>query len=95
MQVILKPAPADSQELYLGSLTRSASDAKRHDLRFVEDDWESPTLGASGVGWEIWLDDMESANSPIFSRSAASNPRPGSTELTYGLERLATAISRA
>jgi glycyl-tRNA synthetase alpha chain len=89
MQVILKPAPADSQELYLASLTALGIDARRHDIRFVEDDWESPTLGAWGLGWEVWLDGMEISQFTYFQQVGGIECEPVSTELTYGLERLA------
>jgi glycyl-tRNA synthetase alpha chain len=89
MQVILKPAPADSQELYLNSLAAIGIDAKRHDIRFVEDDWESPTLGAAGLGWEVWLDGMEVSQFTYFQQVGGIECDPVSTELTYGLERLA------
>jgi glycyl-tRNA synthetase alpha chain len=88
-QVILKPAPADSQRLYLDSLTVLGIDARRHDIRFVEDDWESPTLGASGLGWEVWLDGMEVSQFTYFQQVGGIDCDPVSTELTYGLERLA------
>ena len=88
-QVILKPAPADSQALYLKSLDALGIDAKRHDIRFVEDDWESPTLGAWGLGWEIWLDGMEVTQFTYFQQVGGIECDPVSTELTYGLERLA------
>ena len=89
LQVILKPAPADSQELYLNSLTALGIDAARHDIRFVEDDWESPTLGASGLGWEVWLDGMEVSQFTYFQQVGGFECDPVSPELTYGLERLA------
>jgi glycyl-tRNA synthetase alpha chain len=89
LQVILKPAPADSQELYLASLTALGIDARRHDVRFVEDDWESPTLGAWGLGWEVWLDGMEVSQFTYFQQVGGIECDPVSTELTYGLERLA------
>jgi glycyl-tRNA synthetase alpha chain len=89
LQVILKPAPADSQELYLASLTALGIDARRHDIRFVEDDWESPTLGAWGLGWEVWLDGMEVSQFTYFQQVGGIECEPVSTELTYGLERLA------
>jgi glycyl-tRNA synthetase alpha chain len=88
-QVILKPAPADSQRLYLDSLTALGIDANRHDIRFVEDDWESPTLGAWGLGWEVWLDGMEVSQFTYFQQVGGIECDPVSTELTYGLERLA------
>jgi glycyl-tRNA synthetase alpha chain len=89
LQVILKPAPADSQELYLQSLAALGIDGARHDIRFVEDDWESPTLGASGLGWEVWLDGMEVSQFTYFQQVGGIECDPVSTELTYGLERLA------
>jgi glycyl-tRNA synthetase alpha chain len=91
-QVILKPAPADSQELYLKSLEALGVDASRHDIRFVEDDWESPTLGAAGLGWEVWLDGMEVTQFTYFQQVGGIDCDPVSTELTYGLERLAMYI---
>jgi glycyl-tRNA synthetase alpha chain len=84
--VILKPSPADSQELYLKSLEVLGIDPKRHDIRFVEDDWESPTLGAWGLGWEVWCDGMEVSH--YFQQVGGIECNPVSTELTYGLERL-------
>jgi glycyl-tRNA synthetase alpha chain len=88
-QVILKPSPADSQQLYLDSLTALGIDARRHDIRFVEDDWESPTLGAWGLGWEVWLDGMEVTQFTYFQQVGGIECDPVSTEITYGLERLA------
>ena len=88
-QVILKPSPADSQELYLGSLRALGIDLLAHDVRFVEDDWESPTLGAWGLGWEVWLDGMEVSQFTYFQQVGGIECDPVSTELTYGLERLA------
>jgi len=88
-QVILKPAPSDSQALYLRSLDALGIDAARHDIRFVEDDWESPTLGAWGLGWEVWLDGMEVTQFTYFQQVGGIECDPVSTELTYGLERLA------
>ena len=88
-QVILKPAPADSQALYLASLAALGIDAKKHDIRFVEDDWESPTLGAWGLGWEVWLDGMEVTQFTYFQQVGGIECDPVSTEITYGLERLA------
>ena len=88
-QVILKPAPAESQQLYLDSLAALGIDAKRHDIRFVEDDWESPTLGAWGLGWEVWLDGMEVTQFTYFQQVGGIECDPVSTEITYGLERLA------
>jgi glycyl-tRNA synthetase alpha chain len=91
-QVILKPSPADSQELYLGSLVALGIDPLAHDIRFVEDDWESPTLGAWGLGWEVWLDGMEVTQFTYFQQVGGIECDPVSTELTYGLERLAMYI---
>jgi len=88
-QVILKPSPADSQELYLGSLRALGIDPLAHDVRFVEDDWESPTLGAWGLGWEVWLDGMEVTQFTYFQQVGGIECDPVSVELTYGLERLA------
>jgi glycyl-tRNA synthetase alpha chain len=88
-QVILKPAPANSQELYLKSLAYLGIDTAMHDIRFVEDDWESPTLGAWGLGWEVWLDGMEVTQFTYFQQVGGIECDPVSTELTYGLERLA------
>ena len=89
LQVILKPAPADSQQLYLASLAALGIDARLHDIRFVEDDWESPTLGAWGLGWEVWVDGMEVSQFTYFQQVGGIECDPVSTELTYGLERLA------
>src|SRR5271168_2699678 len=88
-QVILKPSPPDLQSLYLRSLEAIGVDARLHDIRFVEDDWESPTLGAWGLGWEIWLDGMEVSQFTYFQQVGGIECDPVSTELTYGLERLA------
>jgi len=88
-QVILKPSPADSQQLYLDSLAALGIAAHRHDIRFVEDDWESPTLGAWGLGWEVWLDGMEVTQFTYFQQVGGIECDPVSTEITYGLERLA------
>jgi len=88
-QVILKPSPPDLQELYLKSLYAIGIDPKIHDLRFVEDDWESPTLGAWGLGWECWCDGMEVSQFTYFQQVAGIECRPVAGELTYGLERLA------
>jgi glycyl-tRNA synthetase alpha chain len=89
LQVILKPAPADSQQLFLASLAAIGIDAGLHDIRFVEDDWESPTLGAWGLGWEVWVDGMEVSQFTYFQQVGGIQCDPVSTELTYGLERLA------
>ena len=88
-QVILKPSPADSQALYLGSLKALGIDPLAHDIRFVEDDWESPTLGAWGLGWEVWCDGMEVTQFTYFQQVGGIECDPVSVELTYGLERLA------
>ena len=88
-QVILKPSPADIQELYLQSLAAIGLDAKLHDIRFVEDDWESPTLGAWGLGWECWCDGMEVSQFTYFQQVAGLECSPVPGEITYGLERLA------
>ncbi len=88
-QVILKPSPLDLQDLYLKSLYAIGIDPKLHDIRFVEDDWESPTLGAWGLGWECWCDGMEVSQFTYFQQVAGFECAPVSGELTYGLERLA------
>jgi len=88
-QVIIKPSPPDLQELYLGSLKAIGIDASVHDIRFVEDDWESPTLGAWGLGWDVWCDGMEVSQFTYFQQVGGHDCRPVSGELTYGLERLA------
>lgn len=88
-QVIIKPSPPDLQDLYLGSLAAIGIDMDLHDIRFVEDDWESPTLGASGLGWEVWCDGMEVSQFTYFQQVAGMDCKPVSGELTYGLERLA------
>ena len=88
-QVILKPSPDNMQELYLGSLKAIGIDAELHDIRFVEDDWESPTLGAWGLGWEVWCDGMEVSQYTYFQQVGGFDCKPVSGELTYGLERLA------
>ncbi len=88
-QVILKPSPNDVQEQYLDSLKALGVDPLDHDIRFVEDDWESPTLGASGLGWEVWLDGMEVTQFTYFQMAGSIELKPISVELTYGLERIA------
>ncbi|MDP6689826.1 MAG: glycine--tRNA ligase subunit alpha [Alphaproteobacteria bacterium] len=88
-QVIMKPSPPDFQALYLGSLEAIGLDASNHDIRFVEDDWESPTLGAWGLGWEVWCDGMEVSQFTYFQQVGGFDCNPVSGELTYGLERLA------
>ncbi len=88
-QVLLKPSPENSQELYLDSLRALGIDPMAHDIRFVEDDWESPTLGAWGLGWEVWCDGMEVTQYTYFQQVGGFDCNPVSVELTYGLERLA------
>jgi glycyl-tRNA synthetase alpha chain len=88
-QVIMKPNPPDLQELYIGSLAAIGIDPLLHDIRFVEDDWESPTLGAWGLGWEVWCDGMEVSQFTYFQQVGGLDCHPVSGELTYGLERLA------
>ena len=88
-QVMLKPSPPDIQALYLKSLAKIGIDQKTHDIRFVEDDWESPTLGASGLGWECWCDGMEVSQFTYFQQVAGFECAPVSGEITYGVERLA------
>ena len=88
-QVILKPSPHEVQQLYLDSLEAIGIKVAQHDLRFVEDDWESPTLGAWGLGWEVWLDGMEVTQFTYFQQCGGFDLQPISVELTYGLERLA------
>jgi glycyl-tRNA synthetase alpha chain len=88
-QVVLKPSPPDLQDLYLESLVAIGIDPLKHDIRFVEDDWESPTLGAWGLGWEVWLDGMEVTQFTYFQQVGGFDCDPVSGELTYGLERLA------
>jgi len=88
-QVVMKPNPDNLQELYLGSLQALGIDPLVHDLRFVEDNWESPTLGAWGLGWEVWLDGMEVTQFTYFQQAGGLECRPVTGEITYGLERLA------
>lgn len=88
-QVILKPSPADAQNLYLKSLEACGIRLLQHDLRFVEDDWESPTLGAWGLGWEVWLDSLEITQFTYFQQCGGIDLDPVSCEITYGLERIA------
>ena len=88
-QTILKPSPPRCQDLYLASLAALGIDAARHDIRFVEDDWESPTLGAAGLGWEVWCDGMEITQFTYFQQVGGIECDPVSVEFTYGLERLA------
>jgi glycyl-tRNA synthetase alpha chain len=91
-QVIIKPCPDDIQKLYLKSLKAIGIELEKHDIRFVEDDWESPTLGAWGLGWEVWLDGMEISQFTYFQQVGSVDVFPVSVELTYGLERLAMYI---
>ncbi len=91
-QVILKPSPADSQDLYLDSLRHLGIDPSLHDIRFVEDDWESPTLSAWGLGWEVWCDGMEVTQFTYFQQVGGIECHPVCVELTYGVERLAMYI---
>ena len=91
-QVIMKPSPNNIQELYLESLARLGIRAVEHDIRFVEDNWESPTLGAWGLGWEVWLDGMEITQFTYFQQVGSHDVKPVSVEITYGLERLAMYI---
>jgi len=93
-QVVVKPAPEDSQEIYLDSLRTLGVDLVGHDVRFVEDDWESPTLGATGLGWEVWLDGMEVTQYTYFQQAGSIELDPITLELTYGLERVAMFIQK-
>jgi glycyl-tRNA synthetase alpha chain len=88
-QVVLKPAPADVLEVYLESLRHIGIDLERHDVRFVEDDWESPTLGAWGLGWEVWLDGQEITQFTYFQQAGGFDLEPITAEITYGIERIA------
>ena len=87
-QVILKPSPIDIQDQYLASMVALGTDPLRHDVRFVEDDWESPTLGAWGLGWQVWLDGLEVSQFTYFQQCGGFDCKPVSGELTYGLERI-------
>ena len=87
-QVIIKPSPLNIKKLYLNSLSVIGIDHKNHDIRFVEDDWESPTLGAAGLGWEVWCDGMEITQFTYFQQMAGFECKPVSVEITYGLERI-------
>jgi len=91
-QVVLKPSPDDVQAIYLDSLRALGFEPKKHDIRFMEDDWESPTLGASGVGWEVWLDGLEITQFTYFQQAGGLELSPVSVELTYGLERITMAV---
>ena len=88
-QVILKPSPDDAQGIYLKSLEAMGIELEKHDVRFVEDNWESPTLGAAGVGWEVWLDGMEITQFTYFQQVGGLEVKPVALEITYGLERIA------
>ncbi|MBM4387316.1 MAG: glycine--tRNA ligase subunit alpha [Deltaproteobacteria bacterium] len=92
-QVIMKPSPSDIQEIYLESLDFLGIDLKKHDIRFVEDDWESPTLGAWGLGWEVWVDGMEVTQFTYFQQAGGFDLKPVSAEITYGLERICMYLS--
>lgn len=91
-QVVLKPSPDDVQALYLDSLRALGFEPKEHDIRFMEDDWESPSLGAAGVGWQVWLDGLEITQFTYFQQAGGIELSPVSVELTYGLERIAMAV---
>ena len=91
-QVILKPDPGNPQELYLQSLAALGINAREHDIRFVEDNWESPALGAWGLGWEVWLDGQEITQFTYFQQAGGQNLDPVSVEITYGIERIALAL---
>lgn len=93
-QVLIKPAPSDIVPLYVRSLKALGLDQKKHDLRWMEDDWESPTLGASGVGWEVWLDGMEITQFTYFQQMGSMPLFPVSVEITYGLERIAMYLQK-
>ena len=88
LQVLIKPSPSDSQEMYLESLRSINIDKNLNDIKFIEDDWESPTLGAAGLGWEVWCDGMEITQFTYFQQMAGTECKPVSVELTYGLERI-------
>ncbi|WP_261129524.1 glycine--tRNA ligase subunit alpha [Bacillus sp. Marseille-Q3570] len=91
-QVVMKPSPDNIQELYLESLKEIGIDSTEHDIRFVEDNWEAPTLSASGLGWEVWLDGMEITQFTYFQQVGGLDAKPVSAEITYGIERLASYI---
>ena len=93
-QVVLKPSPADIQQLYLDSLTALGIDTERDDVRFIEDNWESPTLGAWGLGWEVWLNGMEIGQFTYFQQMGGIECRPVTGEITYGVERLAMSLQQ-
>jgi glycyl-tRNA synthetase alpha chain len=91
-QVVIKPSPADIQDVYLETLERMGIDLKEHDVRFAEDDWESPTLGAWGLGWQVWLDGMEITQYTYFQQAGGLDLDPITCEITYGLERIAMCV---
>ena len=93
-QVLIKPSPADIQEQYLDSMKVLGVDPLEHDIRFVEDDWENPTIGAAGLGWEVWLDGMEVTQFTYFQMAGSLELHPISVELTYGLERIAMYLQK-
>jgi len=93
-QVVIKPPPANIQSLYLNSLTKLGIRRKEHDIRFMEDDWQAPTLGAWGVGWEVWLDGLEITQFTYFQQAGGISLKPITVELTYGLERIAMFIQK-
>jgi len=93
-QVLLKPCPTDIIELYLQSLKELGVDSRKHDIRFVEDDWESPSLGASGLGWQVWLDGLEITQFTYFQQVGGIELKPISGEITYGLERIAMYLQK-
>ncbi|MGI6638877.1 MAG: glycine--tRNA ligase subunit alpha [Desulfobulbus sp.] len=93
-QVVIKPSPIDVQAMYLKSLEGFGLDLLEHDIRFVEDDWESPTLGAWGLGWEVWLDGMEITQFTYFQQAGSIDLKPVTVEITYGLERIAMYLQR-
>ena len=93
-QVIIKPSPKNIKNIYLKSLSAIGIDVKKHDIRFVEDDWESPTLGAAGLGWEVWCDGMEITQFTYFQQMTGIDCKPVPVELTYGLERLCMFVQK-
>ena len=93
-QVIIKPSPENIKQVYLKSLAAIGIQSKDHDIRFIEDDWESPTLGAAGLGWEVWCDGMEITQFTYFQQITGIDCKPVSVELTYGLERIVHVRSR-
>jgi len=93
-QVVIKPSPKEIQEMYLGSLKQFGLNLLEHDIRFVEDDWESPTLGAWGLGWEVWLDGMEITQFTYFQQAGSIDLKPITVEITYGLERIAMYLQK-